>query len=164
MKKIDENDDKLKGRYCIRQSTYVDMCGPEKNSGERITEQNGYIPLKKQVENMIIAGRRLNQSRNQDFDIPPETGITEAEEDQITVVTRDPNFDMADASQIKLDLQRKVKNGQRNRENSPDLGGSDRDAAIEGMGSKTQGESKADKKAQEKNSTTDVVEIKKLSD
>lgn len=154
------SDKELKGRYCIRQSTYVDMCGPEENHGERITEQNGYIPLKKQVEDMIKAGKRLNASRGQDYDIPPETGITEAEEDQITVVTREPNFDMADASQIKLDLQRRAKNAQRNRKDTPDPGGSNGNATSEGVGSEAQGESEADKKAKEKNQTVNVVEPK----
>ena len=49
----------------------------EELSKEMITEQAGYVPPKIQIENMILAGRRLNEARLNQFDFPNEDSIDE---------------------------------------------------------------------------------------
>ena len=64
-----------------------------------ITEQAGYVPPKIQIENMILAGRRLNEARLNQFDFPNEDSIDENANDP----TRSGNFDLSDASQMHFD-------------------------------------------------------------
>lgn len=71
----------------------------EKLSSELLTEQAGYVPPKIQIENMILAGRRLNEARLNQFDFPNEESIDENASDP----TRSGNFDLADASQMYFD-------------------------------------------------------------
>lgn len=69
----------------------------EKGGGKLITEQDGYVPVRIQVETMLDAGRRLMEARrNAEFDIPEGSEIEDAEIDP----TRSPDFDLADASAI----------------------------------------------------------------
>jgi len=66
----------------------------EKNSGEIITEQAGYIPSQIQIENMILAGQRLDNYRKEQFDLNDE------DFDEFDVEmdpTRNGNYDLADA-------------------------------------------------------------------
>lgn len=77
---------------------------PEINSGEIIVEKSGYISAQKQIEALIDAGERLNASRLELYDYPD--GLPDGDDGQITV-TRNANFDMADASQIQLHLAAK---------------------------------------------------------
>lgn len=74
---------------------------PETNSGETIVERAGYIPPKIQIENMIIAGHRLQQFRKEQYDFQPGQDIDEDFDDP----TRDKNFDLADASQLGMAAQ-----------------------------------------------------------
>ena len=78
----------------------------EINSGELITEQAGYIPPKKQIEDMINAGRRLSDSRGQ-YDW--QDGNVDEEADD---PTRRSNYDMADAFQDKLAANNRLKASQ----------------------------------------------------
>lgn len=77
---------------------------PEKNSGITIVERAGYISAQKRIENMILAGQRLVEYRKQQFDFDGN----EIDED-FQDPTRNPNFDMADASQMQIALQERFK-------------------------------------------------------
>lgn len=58
-------------------------------------EAAGYIPADVQIEQFIIAGRRLDLARKEMFDVPPgEDGEPEIDP------TRSGSFDLADASQV----------------------------------------------------------------
>ena len=65
------------------------------------TEQAGYIPPQVQIENMMLAGQRLDQSRKDLYDFPSEDEIDEDAYDP----TRRGNFDMADASQMAIETE-----------------------------------------------------------
>nr|WAE43602.1 MAG: hypothetical protein [Microviridae sp.] len=80
----------------------------EVNSGELITEQAGYIPPKKQIEDMILAGQRLNESRAS-YDWDDEEDIDESASDP----TRSPNFDLADATQQGFAVDARLKASQK---------------------------------------------------
>ena len=78
----------------------------EFNSGERLTESAGYVPAKVRIEQMIDAGRRLvDYRRGENYDFPegdPPEGF-------VPDPTRDPGFDMADASRIARDAGKRIK-------------------------------------------------------
>lgn len=74
---------------------------------ESKVEKSGYIPAKKRIENMMIAGQRLVASRNQLYDDP--TGM---DEDIQIDVTRNPGYDMADASQDMMSVNDRLKASQ----------------------------------------------------
>ena len=65
------------------------------------TEQAGYIPPQIQIENMILAGERLNQTRKEMYDFPSADEIDEDAYDP----TRRANFDLADASQMAMQTE-----------------------------------------------------------
>lgn len=67
----------------------------EINSGEKKVETAGYIPAEIQIEDMIMAGQRLNQARAERFDFPDGR-----DDDLFMDPTRSPNFDLADASSL----------------------------------------------------------------
>lgn len=71
---------------------------------EVITEQAGYIPPHVQIENMILAGERLNESRGL-YDFDSEDDIDESLSDP----TRSVNYDMADASQSALAVDARLR-------------------------------------------------------
>lgn len=80
----------FKDKYTNRPKTV-----PEKNSGGSKTEQSGYIPPNVQIERMIQAGMRLNDSR-----MGYEFGADEEVPHDYVDPTRNPNFDLADASSL----------------------------------------------------------------
>ena len=65
------------------------------------TEQAGYIPPQIQIENMILAGERLNQTRKEMYDFSSPDEIDEDAYDP----TRRGNFDLADASQMAMETE-----------------------------------------------------------
>ena len=65
------------------------------------TEQAGYIPPQTQIENMILAGERLNQTRKEMYDF---SSADEIDEDAFDP-TRRGNFDLADASQMAMETE-----------------------------------------------------------
>jgi len=69
----------------------------EVGGGPRIVEASGYIPTKVQVENMLIAGQRLNEYRREQYDF---TGDSDIPDDVTPDPTRSPEFDLADATRI----------------------------------------------------------------
>lgn len=68
---------------------------PESNSGKSNVERAGYIPTKKRIENLMLAGQRLVESRREEYDFP-DGKIDENFSDP----TRSPNFDLADATAL----------------------------------------------------------------
>lgn len=58
------------------------------------TETAGYIPAEKLIESFIVAGRRLDASRKQQFDFDEGETIP----DDFVDPTRAPGYDLADAS------------------------------------------------------------------
>lgn len=77
----------------------------EKNSGEVLTEQAGYVPADVKILNMIEAGERLREYRL-GYEFEDENSVP----DDYFDPTRDPGFDMADASAMSAEtLQRMAK-------------------------------------------------------
>jgi len=76
---------------------------PESNSGITKVERAGYIPAQKRIENLMLAGQRLVQSRKEAFDFPD--GKIDF---SFTDPTRTKGFDMADAFQNMESINRKV--------------------------------------------------------
>lgn len=72
----------------------------EENSGELKVETAGYIPAKMQIENILDAGRRLENYRKENYDFQPGE-----QEYDFPIPDRTPNFDMADASQIASETE-----------------------------------------------------------
>lgn len=83
----------------------------EKNLLPSKTEQVGYIPPKIQIENMILAGQRLSDSR-----MGYEFGDNEDIPDDYIDPTRNPNFDLADASEMHNDVTERMKLSKANKE------------------------------------------------
>lgn len=78
----------------------------EEGGGKRITESAGYIPVRVQVENMIIAGERLGEYRREKYDFGEGTEVDlEADPDP----TRSPAFDMADATYLARETSARLK-------------------------------------------------------
>ena len=75
---------------------------------ESKVEKSGYIPAKKRIENMMIAGQRLVASRNQLYDDP-----SGEDEDIPLDRTRNPGYDMADASQDMMSVNERLKASQK---------------------------------------------------
>ena len=69
------------------------------------TEQAGYIPPQVQIENMILAGQRLDQSRRALYDFASPDEIDEDAYDP----TRSGNFDLADATQMAMSADEAIK-------------------------------------------------------
>ena len=77
----------------------------ESNDGPELVEKAGYIPAQVQIENLLNAGDRLNQSRlGYEFDADEEVP------DDYSDVTRSPNFDLSDASRIQNALTERFEN------------------------------------------------------
>lgn len=75
----------------------------EKGGGQKLVNTAGYIPAKDQIENMILAGERLSQYRQEtyfDVDGNPFMAVP-------SPVTRF-DFDEIDAMQLKRENQRKA--------------------------------------------------------
>ena len=92
--------------------TYVDLnkakTTPQKGeevSDELITEQAGYVDPKRQIEDMILAGRRLDEARRSQYDFPDEDSIDEDAYDP----TRSGNFDLSDASQMQFETTERLR-------------------------------------------------------
>ena len=81
------------------QDTPIEVIG-EENSGEVIVETAGYVDSKTKIENMIFAGQRLEQSRDEYYDFNQENQFDEQIEYDINP-TRRPGFDMAEASEYQ---------------------------------------------------------------
>lgn len=76
---------------------------PEPGGGIRITEQAGYRDAKTQIEQMMIAGERLQAFRREYFDLPEGQGDADIDP------TRKPGLDLAEASAIGRELAIRMK-------------------------------------------------------
>lgn len=73
----------------------------EVNVGPSKVEKVGYVPPNILIENMIYAGMRLNAARTEAYDAETAAEAAEMPIDP----TRNPGFDMADASQRLMSLK-----------------------------------------------------------
>jgi len=80
----------------------------EKVDSTRITEQAGYIKPKDQIEQFLLAGKRLAQYRKELFDFQPGENVDTSFSDP----TRAPGFDLAEASELAF-MTARVMNGKR---------------------------------------------------
>ena len=74
-------------------------------SSESMTEQSGYIDPKRQIEDMIMAGHRLDEARPGQFDFDSEDEIDEDAYDP----TRSGNYDLSDASQQQYEAESRIR-------------------------------------------------------
>jgi hypothetical protein len=95
-------------RKWVDQENYVPVEG-DKMSTETLTEQAGYIPANIQVERLILAGQRLDAFNKAMYDFEDEDQSVWDFNDP----TRDPNYDMADASQSLQDLAARYKKAEK---------------------------------------------------
>jgi len=77
----------------------------EQNDGLSATESAGYIPPKKQIENLINAGKRLLEWRKEQYDFPEDDNVDESFEDP----TRRSGYDLADASRDAADVAKRLR-------------------------------------------------------
>lgn len=84
---------------------------PEYNSGKTIVERAGYVSAQKRIESLILAGQRLIESRQAQYDFDYDS-VDEDFEDP----TRSPGYDMADAFQDKIAVQERLKQQKINNE------------------------------------------------
>jgi len=78
---------------------------PEVMDPLTITESAGYVPSKVQIENLIMAGKRLQSFRKEMYDFPDGANVDESYEDP----TRGPGFDLADATRIARDVDQRIR-------------------------------------------------------
>ena len=79
---------------------------PEVNSGEILVERVGYISARDRIENLLLAGHRLENYRKDQYDFDSVDNIDES----FTDPTRNKSYDMADAFQDTIALNAKFKN------------------------------------------------------
>lgn len=72
----------------------------EINNHDFMIDPTGYIPPKRQIENMLYAGALLDQSRLDDFDFREGEELAYRKEFDV----RKPDFDRVDASRIMSEL------------------------------------------------------------
>jgi hypothetical protein len=78
----------------------------EVNEGKKIVETAGYVPAKKQIENLLLAGEKLVAYRKGMYDYEPDD---DSDDDDFNDPTRVPGFDMADSSQLQSELEGRIK-------------------------------------------------------
>lgn len=76
----------------------------EENHGEILVETAGYLPAKKRIENLMFAGLQLKEFRMEQFDFYDN----QVDEDYFDR-TRSKNFDIADLSEMRRDLEQRSK-------------------------------------------------------
>lgn len=89
----------------------------EKMDPHSITETAGYIPAEQRILSLQNAGAKLDAYRKALFN-PEAYDAASDEEEPVLDVTRTPNFDMADASQLRMlsDENIRTKKAQRAKE------------------------------------------------
>lgn len=75
----------------------------EKVSDESITETAGYVPADRQIEDMMLAGKRLNEARAAQYDFPEGN-----DDGEFFDPTRSPAFDLADVSRLSRDVNNRL--------------------------------------------------------
>ena len=81
----------------------------EKLSTKSETEQAVYVPPQIQIENMLLAGRRLADARRDMYDF---TSADEIDEDAYDP-TRSGNFDLADATRMAMEAEASIAESQK---------------------------------------------------
>ncbi|QXP07942.1 MAG: hypothetical protein [Arizlama microvirus] len=76
----------------------------EKNFEPSMTETAGYVSAKSRIESIIQAGETLLRYRQENYDFGEKIPI----DDNYFDVTRSKNFDMADASQMAMDVEARL--------------------------------------------------------
>jgi len=96
----------IEGVKKMKFNTHYDRIrqAPEKNSGEKLVETAGYIPAKKRIENLMLAGLHLKEYRMEQFDFH-ENQVDETYFDR----TRSKNFDLSDVSSMRRELEERSK-------------------------------------------------------
>lgn len=79
---------------------------PEINSGEVLVERRGYLTIEQQVNNLLLAGERLQAARLEQYDYSEEY---KDGEDFAVPNNRVNNYDLADASADYEDIMRRFK-------------------------------------------------------
>jgi len=82
--------------------TRTDFKG-EINLGETHIDTLGLISNKERIENLIMAGKRLEASRGENYDFPDG----EFKGHHVPPMRR-PNFDMADATQLEWETKQRI--------------------------------------------------------
>lgn len=72
----------------------------EKNNGQYLVDPTGYIPAKRQIENMLFAGRTLDQSRLEDYDFTKGDKLEYREEFDL----RSPDADFTTADKLMQNI------------------------------------------------------------
>ena len=100
---------------------------PEINSGEILVETAGYISTEKRINNMMLAGQRLVESRRTQYDLEGDYDNEDIDIDP----TRDPGYDLADATQDMLALEQKAESQKAGEKTSPQSDKVEQKAAVE---------------------------------
>lgn len=74
--------------------------------GPKLVETAGYISAKQRIENLILAGQRLDEYRYQMYD---DDGEKFDEDNTFIDPTRSSNYDLADAFQDAVKVQSRLK-------------------------------------------------------
>ena len=91
--------------YMDRNTVVTRKRNYEKIDSKSITEQSGYIPPDRQIQDMMNAGRRLQEYRMSQYDFASPDDIDESLSDP----TRSANFDLADATQMAMSADEAIK-------------------------------------------------------
>lgn len=79
--------------------------GEEPGGGKRVTESAGYIPAEVQIEEMLLAGKRLGEYRKERYDFAEDEEVPEDFIDP----TRAPGLDLAEASMMERSMKERFK-------------------------------------------------------
>ena len=80
----------------------------EAGGGEEIVDAAGYVPAEQQILTMINAGIRLDENRKEMYDYEGQVGPDTEFGDIGYDITRSPNIDPADISQLSLRLNARL--------------------------------------------------------
>lgn len=76
----------------------------EKSEGVSLTERFGYVPLKDQIERLMISGETLLRIRALNYDFSPGEDVPKDFFD----LTREPNFDFVDYYRVALEFNARL--------------------------------------------------------
>lgn len=76
----------------------------EINSGEIIIETAGYVSAEDRITSLLLAGKRLEESRKAMYDYMPDDDLNEDRYDP----TRDKDFDIVDAQNLSNSIKPKA--------------------------------------------------------
>ena len=80
----------------------------EAGGGEEIVDAAGYVPAEQQILIMINAGIRLDENRREMYDYEGQVGPDTEFGDIGYDITRSPNIDPADISQLSLHVNSRL--------------------------------------------------------